>query len=272
MSLYFGGYDHIPARREQANVALQKAVQLQPDAGEAHLAAAEYWFHGFFDYDRARAEIELARRSLLNDPKVYTMTAAMDRRQGRWHESVRNFERAAELNQRDLDAVMNAAFTFEGLKRYSDATRMYERAAGLSPPDYGPRIAARSNQALNERADTRPLRAELNAIMAEDPKAPAQIAPDLYFCAILERDRAAIERALAIIPPEELYTAGNFVRPREWFVGYVARMFGETETARAAFMAARSKLEKKVQEQPDYAAAWSLLGRVDAALGRKSHC
>jgi len=269
MSLYFGGYDHTAARREQANVALQKAAQLQPDAGEVHLAAAEYWFHGFFDYDRARSELELARRSLPNNVKLYVMAAAMDRRQGRWSEAVMNFERAAELDPRDLESVMNVAFTYEGLKRYSDATRMYERAAALSPPDYGPRIAARSNQALNERADTRPLRTELNAIMAEDPKAIPQIAADLYFCAILERDRAATERALAVIPPEGLYTAGNFVRPREWFVGYAARVFGETETARTAFIAARSKLEKIVQEQPEYAAAWSLLGRVDAALGRK---
>ena len=132
---------------------------------------------------------------------------------------------------------MNAAFTYEGLKRYSDATRMYERAAALSPPDYGPRIAARSNQALNERADTRPLRAELNAIMAEDPKSTSQIATDLYFCAISERDRSATEHALAVIPPEGLFTAGNFVCPREWFVGYAARTFGEDETARAAFAA-----------------------------------
>ena len=269
MSLYFGGYDHTPARRELANAALQKAAQIQPDAGEVHLAAAEYWFHGFFDYDRARTELELARRGLPNDPKVYLMTAAMDRRQGRWSEAIGNFERAAELNPRDLESVMNTAFTYEGLHRYSDATRMYERAAALSPPDYFPRIAARSSQALNERADIRPLRAELNAILAEDPNATSKIADDLWFCAILERDRAAIERALAAIRPEGLYAAGNFVRPREWCVGYAARMFGDTETARTSFTVARSKLEKTVEEQPDYAPAWSLLGRVDAALGRK---
>jgi tetratricopeptide (TPR) repeat protein len=109
----------------------------------------------------------------------------------------------------------------------------------------------------------------LNAILAEDPNATAKIADPLWFCAILERNRAAIERALAAIPSEGLYAAGNFVRPREWCVGYAARMLGDAETARTSFTAARSKLEKIVQEQPDYAAAWSLLGLVDAALGRK---
>jgi tetratricopeptide (TPR) repeat protein len=122
---------------------------------------------------------------------------------------------------------------------------------------------------LNERADIRPLRAELNAILAEDPKAAPNIVEYLWDCAILERDRAAIERALAAVPAEGLFAPGNFIRPREWYVGYAARMFGDAERARTAFTAARSKLEKLVQEQPDYAAAWSLLGRIDAALGRR---
>ena len=39
--------------------------------------------------------------------------------------------------------------------------------------------------------------------------------------------------------------------------------------ARAAFAAARETVERAVLAQPDYAQAWSLLGRIDAALGRK---
>jgi TolB-like protein/Tfp pilus assembly protein PilF len=268
-TLYFYGYDHTPARRDQANAALQKAALIQPNAGEVHLAAAEYWFHGFLEYDRARAELELARRSLPNNPKLYLMTAAMDRRQGRWSEAVHNFERAVELDPRHIESIMNTGFTYHGLRRYSDATRMYERAAALSPPDYFPRIAARSFQARYERADIRPLRAELNAILAENPKAITEIAEDLWECALIERDRAAAERALAAIPSEGLYVPGNFLRPREEFVGYAARLFGDAETARTALTTARAKLQKTVDEQPEYAVAWSYLGRVDAALGRK---
>src|SRR5207302_7385895 len=40
LTLFFGGYDHTPARRELANTAIQRAVRLQPDAGEVHLALA----------------------------------------------------------------------------------------------------------------------------------------------------------------------------------------------------------------------------------------
>jgi tetratricopeptide (TPR) repeat protein len=61
----------------------------------------------------------------------------------------------------------------------------------------------------------------------------------------------------------------SFVRPREWYVGYAARTFGDAEGARIAFKAARAKVEEIIREQPDYAEAWTLLERIDAALGRK---
>ena len=39
--------------------------------------------------------------------------------------------------------------------------------------------------------------------------------------------------------------------------------------AKAAFIVARSEVEKIVEKQPDFAAALSLLGMIDAGLGRK---
>jgi tetratricopeptide (TPR) repeat protein len=98
----FQMYDHTPARRELGNVAIQNAVRLQPDAGEVHRALANYAYWGFFDYDRARAELDLARRTLPNDPEIYDITGLIDRRQGRWTEAIRNFERAVELDPRNL--------------------------------------------------------------------------------------------------------------------------------------------------------------------------
>jgi TolB-like protein/Tfp pilus assembly protein PilF len=273
MVLYYGGLDHSSARRELARVALDKAIRIDPNTGEVHLAAADYWFHGFFDYDRARAELELARRSLPNNSKIYYMAAAMDRRQGRWSEAVGNFERTIELDPRDGEALMNTGFTYEALGRYSDATRMYERALSIDRDDYFVRIAARGFQAMNERADMRPMRAELDAILSENPKAASQIVDQivdhLWICAILQRDYAGVERALALVPPEGLPFGDNLVRPREYLVGYAARLFKDAEKARASFTIARDDLAKLVQKEPEYADAWSLLGEVDAALGRK---
>jgi tetratricopeptide (TPR) repeat protein len=91
----------------------------------------------------------------------------------------------------------------------------------------------------------------------------------LFRCAMAERDSAAAKRALAAIPPDGISPGGNFIFPREWFVGVAARTFKDTATARTSFSAARVLEEKITDDQPDYAQAWSLLGRIDAALGRK---
>src|SRR5947209_6402928 len=83
LEIYWEGFDHTPARREMANVAIQNASRIEPDAGEVHLALADYAYHGFRDYDRARAELDLARNLLPNEVDALDLTALIDRRQGR---------------------------------------------------------------------------------------------------------------------------------------------------------------------------------------------
>ena len=61
------GLDHTPDGCERPTPPCRHAVRLQPDAGETHVAAASYYYHGFHDYDRALAELALARRLLPNN-------------------------------------------------------------------------------------------------------------------------------------------------------------------------------------------------------------
>ena len=61
----------------------------------------------------------------------------------------------------------------------------------------------------------------------------------------------------------------NIWFPRAWYEGLVARTRGDVVAARAAFTAARAEIEKTVREQPNYAEALSVLGIIDAGLGRK---
>ncbi|HEY5036593.1 MAG TPA: FlgO family outer membrane protein, partial [Chthoniobacterales bacterium] len=54
LDLYWGGFDHTDARRDQALAALQAAERIQPDNGEVHVQKGLYAYHGFRDYDTAR--------------------------------------------------------------------------------------------------------------------------------------------------------------------------------------------------------------------------
>src|SRR5205814_2400713 len=81
--LYFFGFDHTPARLAAAEAAVDKAFRIRPNAGEAHLARAHHLYNGYLDYDGALAELEVARRSLPNDPRIFAVTGYIQRRQGR---------------------------------------------------------------------------------------------------------------------------------------------------------------------------------------------
>src|SRR5216110_534753 len=49
-ALYWFNLDHTPARLAQAKASAQKALELAPDLGEAHLAQALVYYHGSRDY------------------------------------------------------------------------------------------------------------------------------------------------------------------------------------------------------------------------------
>ncbi|MEP7072504.1 MAG: tetratricopeptide repeat protein, partial [Verrucomicrobiota bacterium] len=199
---------------------------------------------------------------------VYAETALMDRRQGRWAEALQNFDRAIELDPRNLEFLTDAAETRSIMGCYAEATQLGHRARALAPHHTWTRLFIAS-QALDERADIRPLRAELNGILAKDPGTLSATALSFWDCAIRERDSAAADRALAAIPQDGYRVFYGSILPREWFVGYTARIFDRHETAVAAFTAARAILEKHLSEQPDDAKGWSLLGKTKAALGEK---
>ena len=58
--------------------------------------------------------------------------------------------------------------------------------------------------------------------------------------------------------------------PHAYWEGLVALWRGDSAEAQAAFTTARSEVEKTVEKQPDFAGALSLLGMIDAGLGRKN--
>ncbi len=105
--LYFFGYDRTPARLASAEAAIQEAFHIRPNAGEAHLARAHHLYNGYLDYEGALSELEVARQTLPNDPRILRVTGFIQRRQRRWEESTRNLERALELDPRSVATLDN---------------------------------------------------------------------------------------------------------------------------------------------------------------------
>ena len=262
---YFRGHDHTPARLGLANAAAQTALRLQPDAGEAHLALAIYYYNGFRDYRRARSELVIARRALPNSADVFRYTGMIDRREGHWDEATRNLERALELDPRNFFTLQQLALAYLWQHRYADEVRTYDRALAIMPGDPATRINL-ALVALNWRADIKPFQAMLATLVAENPGLPLDL--DALRPALCERPATAATRALTNYPREGVVNNG-VNNPRAYWEGVIARCQGDSAKAQAAFTAARREVEKTVERQPDFAAALSLLGMIDAGLERK---
>jgi TolB-like protein/Flp pilus assembly protein TadD/predicted Ser/Thr protein kinase len=264
--LYFFG-DHTAERLALAEIALKAAFRLQPDSGEARLARAWNLYHGHLDYDDALAELEVARKTLPNDPRVFELIGNITRRQGKFEEALRNLERALELDPRRLDILWNTAGYYQCLRRYAESATLWNRALAIEPDDAGIKVD-RAFLELDWKADTRPLHQTIDSIREKNPAAMQKVAPYWFACALAERDAAAAANALVALG-ENGFGDGAVHFDRTFCEGLVARMTKDEAKARAAFAAARIQQEKLVQAQPNYGPALCVLGVIDAGLGRK---
>ncbi len=262
------GSDHTPARLALAEAAVQAATRLRPDAAETHLARAQYLYFGLRDYAGALAELEIARRALPNDPRLFELTGYILRRRGQQEEGLRNLQRAVELDPRNFYTLQQIALSYQILGRYAEAIAALDRALAIVPDN----VETRANRGLFYicwKADTRPLHQTIDAILAQGPGAIVSAADIWFFCALAERDPAAAERALVALGDNPCWSEGAINLSRSFGEGLLARMTKDEARARTAFEAARAQQEKIVQAQPDYGPALCVLGLIDAALGRK---
>ncbi len=153
-----------------AEAAIQEAFRIRPNAGEAHLARAFHLYNGYLDYEGALAELEVARQTLPNHPRIFSITGFIQRRQGRWEESTRNLERALELDPRNLNTLDNIADSYGILRRYAEQKSKFDRILAIEPNDLQVK-AARAFVELDWKADTRPLHQLIDEIRATNPAA-----------------------------------------------------------------------------------------------------
>jgi TolB-like protein/Tfp pilus assembly protein PilF len=262
------GFDHTPARLALIEAAVQAATRLRPNAAETHLARAQYLYFGPRDYAGALAELEIARRTLPNDPRLFEFTGYILRRRGQQEEGLHNLQRAVELDPRNFYVLQQIAVSYQNLRRYPEAIAALDRALAIMPDNADTRIT-RGEFYLYWKADTRPLRQTIDAMLAQGPGAIVNSANSWFFCALAERDPAAAERALVMLGDNDCWFDSTINLSRSFGEGLLARMEKDERRARTAFAAARSQQEKIVQAQPDYAPALCVLGLIDAALGRK---
>jgi len=254
--------------RSLAEIALQNARRIDPEAGELHLAQAYHFFSVTKDYDQAGVEAEFARRTLPNNAEVDLISARVARSQGRWEDAVRFFKRAAAVEPRGNDNRFILAETYRYMRRYDDYDSLLSDMINSDPAHPGDLPLERAVGPLDQRADTRPLR----AAMAERAAANDLTEHDKVLCQLTlawcDRDAEAIQRALKATDLSRITNSG-FAYPKSWFEALAARIRRDDVAAQRAFAAARTDVENAVPGDPGNGRTLGLLAIIDAGLGRR---
>jgi tetratricopeptide (TPR) repeat protein len=183
---------------------------------------------------------------------------------------VRDIERASELDPRSLFFARNVAGFYFGSRPlpYEKTRKALDHALALKPDDIDARIDAGGGLEMHWRGDTRRWHATIEKILADEPDSANDQAMKLqrFELALFERDFIAADRIVAAAPQGQELLDGF---SRDFWMGAVARAKGDVIVAQAAFTTARTEQEAVVRAQPDAAPPLSILGVIDAALGRK---
>src|SRR5437588_10710623 len=259
--------DSTSTRLRLAEPDIQAATRLLPDAGETHIARAHYLYMGRRYYQGALAELATARRSLPNDPRLLELTGFILRRHGQQEEGLRQLERAGELDPRNFVNLQQIALSNQFLRRYREEAAALDRALDVVPTDAATQ-GIRARVEFYWKADTRPLRQTVEAILTRNPGAIPEAADSWFLCALADRDAAAADRALVALGDNPCWDDDAIKLSRTFGEGLLARLLKDEARAQVAFTKARLEQEQIVKAQPDYGPSLCVLGLIDAALGR----
>jgi TolB-like protein/Flp pilus assembly protein TadD len=130
---YWQGHDPSPARLAAAKDAADRALALDPNLPETHLALGYYRYFGQRDFTGALAEFQQAEKGLPNDVDIIEAIALIQRRLGHWEEAIVALRRAIELDPRHINAYHALAFTYMSLRRFPEALAMVDRILAWEP-------------------------------------------------------------------------------------------------------------------------------------------
>ncbi len=256
-------FDRAAARLEQARAAADRAIKLDSTLPEAHLALGMMHLLGNLDYDRAQTELEIAQRGRPNDSEVLSYLATLQRRRGRFEESVTSLRQATERDPRSHLLALELAVSYVMMRRFPEAEREIERVLVLAP-DYIPGHMLRSfiqwswkedpdkaRAAMRQALQNHSMREVLSVIVLRSPQFVLTLGGEF-------------EDSLDVMGPRDLSIDPGFL--------YLAKGLSlkrrDALRSREYFDSARAVWEPRARTRPDEMTFRALLGLSYAGLGR----
>jgi serine/threonine protein kinase/tetratricopeptide (TPR) repeat protein len=267
-------YDYTPERRASAEAAMSSALRLQPDLPEVHLAYARHLYNAYRDYERARVQLAIAKRSLVNNPEVVLLEAFMHRRQGKLERAIQSLNELIGAEPGNSVAMSALADALTGVRQYRAAEKVYDRLITLLP-DRPILAIEKAFVTFLKTGDNTAMRSAIAAL----PR-PVRDGTDVlsYRLRLTLEDRdwqQARELIKKMKSREEIgvlnasFAYGFRSIPVGCYLVLLARLQGQEIQGNLRSIEAREQLNCKVQKSSGDADLLSKLAVVDALLGEK---
>jgi eukaryotic-like serine/threonine-protein kinase len=256
---YRFGEDHSPQDLAAAKDAAETALRLEPNREEARVALARYYYHGLHDYRRTQQELTSIPSSAAHEVEFFTMASLVERRLGQFEASIRDGEKAVELDPQNASLAVSLVQTYSGLRRFGDSERVVTAAIARLRRAKPTGLLVVKNEAALGMGNLEEARAALDSIQDRDDMDYQTARLWLYF---IERDYGGAN-AFAAKATDEVKRM-----PRTWLiVATGARVQGNLEEARQANAEAKRIALASLLRRPDDPGLLGELAVAEAGLG-----
>jgi eukaryotic-like serine/threonine-protein kinase len=272
-NMYWLRHDMTPARLARQRAEAEAALRLAPGLPQAHQAMGIVHNVGpDTDVRAGLRELRIALRGAPNDAQLWRAMAATHRRLGNWDQYDAPFEKAVELDPRNVDLLQDyGGFTHERMGRYADAVRWYNRALDVDPNAL-PFAIDKAWVYVSWRGQLDTLRAVVNGA------AGALVLRNRWFryhSRFLLFDRQAdslltfLKWAHTVAPASRARSTALTFVPDALYAAWAHQLRGDHVAARAAFDSALVFLDSVVATIPEDWPIRQARGMALAGLGRR---
>jgi TolB-like protein/Tfp pilus assembly protein PilF len=262
--------DRAPERREKARTLAERALELQPDLPEAHLARGYSYYWGDNNYGAALKEFEIAQQGLPNDSEAYLAIGAIQRRQGKWADSTANLEKAASLNPKDTWPLQNLTFNYAMQRDFGAANKTVDRALQINPQAIG-LWEIKIKLAIAEKGDFSVYEQALEKMKSlpmssEEWLKTVSAQADLL---LFQRKYQQVLQLAQSVPDESMAAIPGASAGKYYAIGIAQKVLGDDAAARAAFVKAKNILDEQLKQKADDPGLHIQLAKLLARLGEK---
>jgi len=267
-AIYWEYFDHTESRVLKAKINADKALELDPNLVEGHVAMGWYYYHCKLEYNNALTEFFYVLKHQVNNPDAYDGIGSVYRRQGKMEEALDYFKKGIEVSPLDNKIILNAVSTLVLLRSY-DETFPYLQKTLTITPKWREVYTTEAWVHILKSGDIK--KAGMILKKADDQNIQAETGYDIFVPIIIEIGASNYDKALKLIRnmKDEVCDYQFFYIPRSLFFAEIYGLMKNKKSELAYYDSARVLLESKIKVSPEDARLYSSLGIAYAGLGEK---